>query len=111
SSAGVFSSRSRFRAAVDSHYGAGPHARGDAQLLGQNDPKDAQVILHMLKTGLNQTWHDPLVSGTNDAQELSKTHHQVTLARTREWHRLRNHYFPCTFLRSSPSSVPTTVTG
>ena len=34
SSAGVFSSRSRFRAAVDSHYGAGPHARGDAQLLG-----------------------------------------------------------------------------
>ena len=36
----------------------------------KNDPKDAQVILHMLKTGLSQTWHDPLVSGTNDAQEL-----------------------------------------
>ena len=29
----------------------------------KNDPKDAQVILHMLKTGLTQTWHDPLVSG------------------------------------------------
>jgi len=63
----------------------------------KNDPKDAQVILHMLKTGLSQTWHDPLVSGTNYAQELSKTHHQVTLARTRVWHRLRNHYFPLYF--------------
>ena len=61
----------------------------------KNDPKDAQVILHMLQTGLTQTWHD--VSGTNDAQELSKTHHQVTLARTRVWHRLRNHYFPLYF--------------
>src|SRR6202022_5103653 len=72
----------------------------------KNDPKDAQVILHLLKTGLTQHYHDPLVSGTNDAQELSKTHHQVTLARTRVWHRLRN--LPCTFPRSSTSSVPTT---
>lgn len=63
----------------------------------KNDPKDAQVILHLLKTGLSQTWHDPLLSGTNDAQELSKTHHQVTLARTRVWHSLRNHYFPLYF--------------
>ena len=44
----------------------------------KNDPKDAQVILHLLRTGLAQTWHDPLVNGINDAQELSKTHHQVT---------------------------------
>ncbi len=35
SSVGVFSSRSGFRAAVDSHYGVSPHSRGDAQLLGQ----------------------------------------------------------------------------
>jgi len=63
----------------------------------KNDPKDAQVILHLLKTGLGQTWHDPLVNGINDAQELSKTHHQVTLARTRVWHSLRNHYFPLYF--------------
>jgi len=74
----------------------------------KNDPKDAQVILHLLKTGLSQTWHDPLVSGTNDAQELSKTHHQVTLARTRVWHSLRNHYFSLyfpeieRFIRSEP---------
>src|ERR1700756_346779 len=63
----------------------------------KNDPKDAQVILHLLKTGLGQTWHDPLMNGINDAQELSKTHHQVTLARTRVWHSLRNHYFPLYF--------------
>lgn len=63
----------------------------------KNDPRDAQVILHLLKTGLSQTWVDPLVSGTNDAQELSKTHHQITLARTRVWHRLRNHYFALYF--------------
>src|SRR6202521_4969794 len=39
----------------------------------KNDPKDAQVILHLLKTGLAQTWHDPMVNGVNDVQELSKT--------------------------------------
>ena len=63
----------------------------------KNDPKDAQVILHLLKIGLAQTWHDPLVKGINDIQELSKTHFQVTLARVRVWHTLRNHYFALYF--------------
>ena len=63
----------------------------------KNDPKDAQVILHLLKTGLAQTWHDPIVNGINDLQELSKTHFQVTLARVRVWHTLRNHYFALYF--------------
>ena len=63
----------------------------------KNDPKDAQVILHLLKTGLAQTWHDPMVNGINDVQELSKTHFQVTLARVRVWHTLRNHYFSLYF--------------
>jgi transposase len=63
----------------------------------KNDPKDAQVILHLLKTGLAQTWHDPMVKGINDLQELSKTHFQVTLARVRVWHTLRNHYFALYF--------------
>ena len=48
----------------------------------KNDPKDAQVILHFLKTGLTQTWHDPIVNGINDVQELSKTHFQDAGART-----------------------------
>jgi transposase len=63
----------------------------------KNDPKDAQVILHLLKTGLAQIWHDPLVNGINNVQELSKTHFQVTLARVRVWHSLRNHYFALYF--------------
>jgi transposase len=63
----------------------------------KSDPKDAQVILHLLKTGLAQTWHDPTVNGINDVQELSKTHFQVTLARVRVWHTLRNHYFSLYF--------------
>ena len=40
----------------------------------KNDPKDAQVILHMMTIGAEQFYHDPLVHGTNDIQELSKTH-------------------------------------
>jgi len=63
----------------------------------KNDPKDAQVILHLLKTGVALTWHDPIVNGINDVQELSKTHFQVTLARVRVWHTLRNHYFALYF--------------
>lgn len=44
----------------------------------KNDPKDAQVILHMMKIGSEQFYHDPLVHGTNDIQELSKTHDMVS---------------------------------
>src|SRR5680860_675131 len=32
----------------------------------KNDPKDAQVILHMLKIGATQTYADPLLTGIND---------------------------------------------
>ena len=44
----------------------------------KNDPKDAQVILHMMEIGNEQFYHDPLVRGTNDIQELSRlrTHNQ-----------------------------------
>jgi transposase len=77
----------------------------------KNDPKDAQVILHLLKTGLSQIWHDPMINGTNDAQELSKTHHQVALARTRVWPACAIITFSCTFLRSNVSSAPTTAIG
>ena len=44
----------------------------------KNDPKDAQVILHMMEIGNEQFYHDPLVCGTNDIQELSKTHDIVS---------------------------------
>jgi transposase len=63
----------------------------------KNDPKDAQVILHLLKSGLTQHYHDPIVHHLNDLQELSKTHHQVSLEKTRTQHRLLTHYLPLYF--------------
>jgi transposase len=63
----------------------------------KNDPKDAQVILHLLKAGLTQHYHDPIVHSLNDLQELSKTHHQVSLEKTRTQHRLLTHYLPLYF--------------
>ncbi len=63
----------------------------------KNDPKDAQVILHMLKIGATQTYADPLVTGINDIQELSKTHEIISKAKTELWHRLLTHYLPLYF--------------
>lgn len=63
----------------------------------KNDPKDAQIILHLLKAGLTQRYHDPIVHNLNDLQELSKTHHQVSLEKTRTQHRLLTHYLPLYF--------------
>ncbi len=54
----------------------------------KNDPKDAQVILHMLQIGAVQIFQDPMVAGTNDIQELSKTHDVVSGAKTQLWHPL-----------------------
>ena len=63
----------------------------------KNDPKDAQVILHMLKIGATQVYLDPIDAGINDIQELSKTHEIVSKAKTELWHRLLTHYLPLYF--------------
>ncbi len=63
----------------------------------KNDPKDAQVILHLLKAGLTQHYHDPIVHDLNDLQELSKTHHHISLEKTRTQHRVLTHYLPLYF--------------
>jgi transposase len=63
----------------------------------KNDPKDAQVILHMLKIGATQVYADPMQSGIHDIQELSKTHEVVSKAKTELWHRLLTHYLPLYF--------------
>lgn len=63
----------------------------------KNDPKDAQVILHMLKIGATQTYCDPICSGINDIQELSKTHEVISKAKTELWHRLLSQYLPLYF--------------
>ena len=63
----------------------------------KNDPKDAQVILHMLRIGATQRYVDPLAAGINDLQELSKTHEAISKAKTETWHRLLTHYLPLYF--------------
>lgn len=63
----------------------------------KNDPKDAQIILHMLQIGAVQIFQDPMVVGTNDIQELSKTHDAVSRAKTELWHRILTPYLPLYF--------------
>lgn len=63
----------------------------------KNDPKDAQVMLHMLQIGATQRYHDPLAEGTHSWQELSKTHEIVSKAKTEALHRLQTHYLPLYF--------------
>ena len=70
----------------------------------KNDPKDAQVILHMMEIGNEQFYHDPLVCGTNDIQELSKTHDIVSKSKTELWHRVADPLPAAVFPRSRPLS-------
>lgn len=63
----------------------------------KNDPKDAQVILHMLRLRATQRYHDPLRAGINDVQELSKTHEAIAKAKTEIQHRILTHYLPLYF--------------
>ena len=63
----------------------------------KNDPRDAQVILQMLRIGATQRYHDPLRAGINDVQELSKTHEAIAKAKTEIQHRILKHYLPLYF--------------
>lgn len=63
----------------------------------KNDPKDAQVILELLKQGVTQHYHDPLVKGTHDLEEISKTYEQISRARTKLRHGIITHYLPLHF--------------
>ncbi|KAB0645006.1 IS110 family transposase [Burkholderia diffusa] len=63
----------------------------------KNDPKDAQVILEMLRRGTYQRYVDPQIAGHHDLQELAKTYYQVSRARTKVQHSLINHCLPLYF--------------
>jgi transposase len=63
----------------------------------KNDPKDAQVMLVMMRQGLIQIYWDPLMNGFHDWQELSNTYFHITLARTRLQHSLLLHHLPLYF--------------
>lgn len=60
----------------------------------KNDPKDARVILEVLRQGMTMPYVDPLLAGWHDVQEVAKTYWQVTLARTRVQHSLLTHFLP-----------------
>ena len=63
----------------------------------KNDPKDAGVLLELLKRGIVQIYSDPIRSGFHDIQELSKTYYHITLSRTRLQHSILTHYLPLYF--------------
>ena len=67
----------------------------------EDDPKDAEVILHMLQIGATQIFLDPLRAGANDVQELSKTHEIVSRAKTELWHRIQGHCLPLYFAEAT----------
>ncbi len=62
-----------------------------------DDPKDAQTILHMLRIGAEQFYHDPPVRGTNDIQKLSKTYDIVLRSKMELWPRILTHCLPLYF--------------
>lgn len=55
------------------------------------------MILHMLRIGATQSYHDPLACGINDIQELSMTHEVISKAKTEVLHRIQTHYLPLYF--------------
>jgi transposase len=63
----------------------------------KNDPKDAQVILHLLKNGTTQRYLDPVVTGHQDLQEMANTYQQVSLRKVRLQHSLITHHLPLYF--------------
>jgi transposase len=63
----------------------------------KNDPKDAQVILHLLKNGTTQRYLDPLVTGHQDLQEMANTYQHVSLRKVRLQHSLITHHLPLYF--------------
>ena len=63
----------------------------------KNDPKDAPVILHLLKNGTTQRYLDPLVTGHLDLQEMANTYQQVSLRKVRLQHSLITHHLPLYF--------------
>ncbi|ARV18630.1 hypothetical protein AEP_01686 [Curvibacter sp. AEP1-3] len=63
----------------------------------KNDPKDAAVILEMLKRGNVQTYFERIMAGHHDLQEISKTYYQVSRARTKIQHSIVNQHLPLYF--------------
>jgi transposase len=63
----------------------------------KNDPKDCQVILHLLQTGTTQIFNDPLVNDYNDLQEMANTYQRISLHKVQLRHTIFTHYLPLYF--------------
>jgi transposase len=63
----------------------------------KNDPKDAQVILHLLKAGTTQVYYDPLESHSNDLHEMANTYLQTSLWKVRLYHSIVTPFLPLYF--------------
>jgi transposase len=63
----------------------------------KNDPKDCQVILHLLQTGTTQIYNDPLVNNYNDLQEMADTYQRISLHKVQLHHTIMTHYLPLYF--------------
>lgn len=63
----------------------------------KNDPKDCQVILHLLQTGTTQIYNDPLVNDYNDLQEMANTYQSISLHKVQLHHTIFTHYLPLYF--------------
>lgn len=63
----------------------------------KNDPKDAGVILYLLKAGITQYYYEPLIHNTIDLQELSNTYRQVSLRKMQLQHSMQSHYLTLYF--------------
>lgn len=63
----------------------------------KNDPKDAAVILHLLRTDVTQTYFDPVIEQVNDLKELSLRYAQISKRTTKVKNSLKNHYLAIYF--------------
>jgi len=63
----------------------------------KNDRKDTHVIMYLLENQHSQPFYDPLLENIMDTQEICNTYQQVSLARSRCWHSLLNHYLTLYF--------------
>lgn len=63
----------------------------------KNDPKDAQVILYMLKNHQTQAYYEPTINNIGGFRELASLHFRISKSKTKIQHNILNHYFPLYF--------------
>lgn len=63
----------------------------------KNDPKDAQVMLHMLRIQATQVYHDPPRAGITTCRNCRRPMKRSPRAKTEIQHRILTHYLPLYF--------------